>query len=164
MLTLSNTVFDVRGSILLQVAPRPIYSSFERRFLAEAVRGIQVNARFGRFHLLHATDNSTTMIEDTPVCGYVLHYADGQEREIEVRFGRDVRGWWQFQEDAKPQTDRGMVVWRGANPSATRQAATLRLYKTTFDNPRPDVEVQSIDFVSRLAKCNPFLIALTLEP
>jgi WD40 repeat protein/serine/threonine protein kinase len=163
-LVFSNVLFDVRGLILLQAAPRPYYSVFEKRFLAEAVRGIRVSSRIRRFHLLHGTQNSPTTTDGTPVCSYVLHYADGQQREIEVLFGRDVRDWWQHQDDSKPQTDRGAVVWRGTNPCATRSVATLRLYKTTLGNPRPDLEVESIDFVSKLANCNPFLIALTVEP
>jgi hypothetical protein len=164
VLTLSNTVFDVRGAILLQAAPRPIYSIYEKRFLPEAVRGIPVNARFRRFHLLHTTQNATAPAENTPVYACVLHYADGERREIEILFGRDVRDWCQLLDDSKPETDRGFIVWRGTNSSATRQGATLRLYKTTFDNPRPGIEVRSLDLVSRFAKGNPFLIAVTIDP
>jgi hypothetical protein len=35
---------------------------------------------------------------------------------------------------------------------------------STWKNPRPLVEIVSLDFVSKLTKCGPFLIAVTAEP
>jgi len=43
-------------------------------------------------------------------------------------------------------------------------ALRLRLYLTPYENPRPDLEVTSIDFVSKLTHAAPFLVALTVEP
>jgi hypothetical protein len=35
---------------------------------------------------------------------------------------------------------------------------------STWENPRPEIEVTTIDFVSAMSRCGPFLIALTAEP
>ena len=43
------------------------------------------------------------------------------------------------------------------------QKTTLRLYQRTWDNPLPEAEVTRLDFVSKMAKSAPFLIAITLE-
>jgi hypothetical protein len=45
------------------------------------------------------------------------------------------------------------------NPVRTR----LRLYQTSWENPKPDLEVVSFDFVSAMANSAPFLIAVTVE-
>ncbi len=47
---------------------------------------------------------------------------------------------------------------------ADRYEVKLRLFLSTFDNPRPDVEVPAIDFVSELTPAAPFLVAMTVEP
>jgi hypothetical protein len=39
----------------------------------------------------------------------------------------------------------------------------LRLFKRTYDNPKPDLTIQTLDFVSTRAESAPFLVALTLE-
>ncbi len=36
-------------------------------------------------------------------------------------------------------------------------------YRATFPNPKPELEVASIDYVSKLSRCSPFLVALTIE-
>jgi hypothetical protein len=59
------------------------------------------------------------------------------------------------------------VAWEGddpwpelhPHPGPTR----LRLYQTCWTNPRPEVEVRTVDFVSAMTGSAPFLIALTVE-
>ena len=60
-----------------------------------------------------------------------------------------LRDWWQRKdENVELALERGRVVWRGTNPVAQRYGATLHLYLTTYENPRPEVEVTSIDLIS----------------
>jgi hypothetical protein len=40
---------------------------------------------------------------------------------------------------------------------------SLRLYLTSRENPVPDARIVSVDFVSAMSSCAPFLIALTVE-
>jgi hypothetical protein len=53
------------------------------------------------------------------------------------------------------------MVW----PSAPVKNAgpQLRLYHTTFLNPKPELNVVSVEYVSKLTRCGPFLVALTVE-
>ncbi len=90
---------------------------------------------------------------------YILHYADGRQMELPIVYGEDVRDWWQ-PSDPKDAT-RAAVAWSGPSPSGP--SGGLRVFQRTWDNPRPDVEVESLDFTSTVTKCAPFLIALTLE-
>ena len=41
--------------------------------------------------------------------------------------------------------------------------ATVRLFRTVFENPRPGVKVTTITYQSGNRLCAPFLVAMTLE-
>jgi hypothetical protein len=66
-------------------------------------------------------------------------------------------------------TKRSRVVWTGTNehlrhrPEARDTETPLRLYLTTWENPRPDVPVVSIDLVSLGQTATPFCVAITAE-
>jgi len=49
-------------------------------------------------------------------------------------------------------------------PERQGAGATLRLYLTSYENPHPDKEVVSVDYVSAMAMAAPFLVAMTIEP
>jgi len=86
---------------------------------------------------------------------YVLHYADAKQEEVPIVYGQDVHDWNPKTEDLGDQQG-GAIAWKGSEG--------CRVYLSTWDNPRPDVELTSFDFVSLLTKCGPFLVALTAEP
>jgi hypothetical protein len=48
-------------------------------------------------------------------------------------------------------------------PNRMHPELPRRLYHRSWENPRPDVEVLSIDFVSRMTRSGPFLVALTVD-
>ena len=62
-------------------------------------------------------------------------------------------------EGAKP-AGSSVVAWRGSNEKARNIDKDLVLFKITWDNPRPDVRIESIDFLSRNAGAAPFLVAV----
>jgi hypothetical protein len=64
-------------------------------------------------------------------------------------------------EPAAPQELK--VAWRGENARSKNAGRSIRLFLTTWTNVVPDLEVESIDFVSALATPAPFLIAITVE-
>lgn len=63
----------------------------------------------------------------------------------------------------------GHIIKSGARPAWTWEKhdypfkGPIRLYKMTRENPFPDVEVKSLDFVSAKTVCAPFLVAVTVE-
>ena len=150
--SLADVQFDVRG--LIQLAGTNLRDAYP-----PSVAGIPIHRRFAQLHVLHATNFSEA--DATRIGAYVLHYEDGQERELPIRYGEDVLNWWRSEKDL--DATQAAVAWTGQNPAATKSKATLRLFKRTWENPRPEVEVESIDFTSTVTQCAPFLIALTLE-
>jgi hypothetical protein len=55
------------------------------------------------------------------------------------------------------------VVWTGSNPATEAVGSSLRLFKRTYDNPKPDLTIETLDFVSTQAESALFLVALTVE-
>jgi hypothetical protein len=74
-----------------------------------------------------------------------------------------VYDWWWNARESQADDPRLVVAWTGHNAAARRAGNSLRLFKSTWVNPLPLVEVTSIDYISAMTKPIPFLIALTVE-
>ena len=160
--SLADVPFDVRGVIQLrrtELLGRAFELNWQR--YPERVEGIRLGRAFHRLHVLLGAES--TEADGKSIGAFVLHYIDGTQKELAIVYGRDVRHWW-AKEDPKQETERAVVAWTGTNPVAESQKTTLRLYQRTWDNPLPEAEVTRLDFVSKMAKSAPFLIAITVEP
>jgi eukaryotic-like serine/threonine-protein kinase len=150
--TLGGVSFDVRG--LIQVGNQPGIS-YPRR-----VTGIAVERACERLHFLHAAVRAGVgdgVKEGALIGCYVVHYASGEQTEVPLVVGENLANWW---EDSASAGKPYVVAWRGTNAFGAR----IRLFKSTWENPRPADVVQSIDLVSQQDECAPFLVALTAEP
>lgn len=138
----------------------------------EKVEGIKLNRKFARLHILHATaygggpnkPGGAWYVEDDTLIGeYRINYDDDSSESIPIEFGKDVRDWW-FREDEK-ETSRAKVAWKGDNALSSTFNCRLRLYLTTWKNPKPDRKVVSIDFIGRKDQtvAAPFCLAMTTE-
>ena len=85
---------------------------------------------------------------------------------LPVKNGMHVRDWWGNPKQA-PTSKDSELAWSGTNPAVKKyggaQPGSLRIYKTTFQNPVPESTITSIDYVSTMRNSSPFLIGLTLE-
>jgi hypothetical protein len=92
----------------------------------------------------------------------MVHFATYQiGLEIPIYYGRSVRDWHVQAGEAPPEKELKQV-WTGAN-EFTKGRQSLRLFETTWENLVPDIEVESLDYISALAEPAPFLIAITAE-
>jgi hypothetical protein len=76
--------------------------------------------------------------------------------------GESVADWF-----APPNEDKRSftVAWTGQNAESRRQGQSIRLFKTTWQNPEPAQPIRSLDFVwNPPGPAAPFLVALTAEP
>jgi eukaryotic-like serine/threonine-protein kinase len=149
--------FDVRGIVQL--------SSLEMRnrlgnMYPRSVTNIPVGHKLVRLHSLHGV--SWEDPEGTRIGAYVLHYADGQQVELPLVYGADLSRYWGSPNQREP-TKQAEVVWTGDSPGVKNSGGIMRLYQRTWENPRPDVEVETIDFISAMTDSAPFLIAITVE-
>ena len=138
--------------------------------LSKEATDVRVGFTFDKLHILHGTEYGAFgdkshrfhVPEGTEIGHYRVRYADEQEQRIPVVYGQDVRDAWNW--DHSRAVTRGKVAWTGTSSGAAKEGVNLRLYLTTWENPRPGAEVASIDFVSTGdTAASPFCVALTAE-
>jgi hypothetical protein len=150
---MAGVPFDVRGIVqlngggMIEMRGKP----FPRRVL-----GIKLGRKCARLHFLHST--GWTEKDGTVVGEYRLVYTDGSRQDLPIIYGEDVRDWW-VGTDTTVELKNGQVAWQGQ----TSNGNAVRLYRRTWENPAPDREVASIDYVSTMTRCAPFLVAITVE-
>jgi len=126
----------------------------------QEVKGIPVNRDFLSLYILHGTQVASVP-DHTLIGKYQVNYNDGTQETIPIVCGEDLRDWWN--KDQSRPVSRGTVVWEGSNPKVRSSNVTLRLYLTKWTNPRPEMEVTSIDYVSANTVAAPFCVAMTAE-
>jgi len=153
---LAGTDFDVRGVIQLTGTQAEAAGAA----FPAAQTGIKLGRKCKRLHFLQAAGWQS---EDGKVIGrYVLHYAGGEKASLDVVYGADTLDWWKGAAETKtPQS--ATVAWTGTNPATEALGTSLRLFKRAYDNPKPDLTIETLDFVSTQAESAPFLVALTVE-
>ena len=153
--TMAGTTFDVRGIVLLN-NPR------DNRNFPRAVNGIVCGRTCAKLHFLHASADTYDRW-DTVIAAYVVHYSDGSQVEIPLRAAREISDRYVFHGTPQP-TSPPVVAWKGANDFTDEdKKCDLYLWKFTWENPHPEIPVQSIDFVKKSENSAPFLVAITAE-
>jgi WD40 repeat protein len=154
--------FDLRGMVLLdgQKARR------QKAGLPVRANGIRIGQKCRRLHFIQATDWAP-LLNGAQIATYILHYADGGTRELPVIYGKHTAGMWVWSlfgmaTPCQPMSE-AIPAWTGHNVNALRSDCALWLYKSDRDNPRPDVELSSVDVVSTMSEASPLLAALTIE-
>ena len=128
----------------------------------KVVQGIPVGVRCQRLHLLHGTAGTTT--EGAPCAVLTLHYADGSTAELPINYGEHLRDWWNWKAKEPTALDPGTeIAWWGDNDFARARKCRLRVYRSTFANPKPDQAIETIDYAKQTPRCNPFLLGLSIE-
>jgi len=155
-----------------------------------AIKGIPINQNCRFLYLLHGAsfvrfkapsvpDEQGFMpvlpayeITNLPVARLVLHYAGGQQAVIEISATQHLLDVWgpicasevPLRERcvSSPETELG---WASSRVPAEKSEMlnSVRVYKSRFENPRPEAEILSVDYVSTRTEAAPFLIGLTIE-
>ena len=148
--TLAGVPFDVRGIVQLGSL-----HGYPRR-----VSGIPVGLNCRSLHFLHAASWAVDP-KGTRVGHYRVNFADGRSEDIPLVLGTNIEDWTVGPND--PWPDSVAIAWEGAGESARRRRLTNRLYRFTWQNPRPEQEVRTLDFVWAAMSTEPFLVAMTAE-
>jgi len=149
---LGGVEFDIRG--IVQLSGSDLKASWPE--YPDKAEGIPVGQHCRQLHFLHAAEGDESY--ETAIGAYLIRYADGQQQEVPIVYGQDAVAC-----DLDPPSKRTppIAVWRAQQD---RALPTLQVFKSTWDNPRPDIEIETIDFVSRMTRAAPFLVAITAEP
>ena len=143
--------FDVRGLIQLS-SPKLQAPRFPR-----SVTNIKVDQKATKLHFLHSTGWSAQ--DGTPICDYVINYANGKSATFTVKYGDHLIDWVN---QNTPHDSSSMVAWSGRSPANNSQTQ-LQVFKTQWNNPNPEETITAIDFISANSDPAPFLIAITAE-
>ena len=158
-----GTAFDVRGLIFLEKVEsgeRPTWGSLS------SVSNLLLARRCRQIHFLQATDRENGK-EGEEVARWVIHYADGSVREWPVLYGEHVRDWCWSKKDPR-EARQAVIAWEGKPTpilavSGNDGVESVRLYKATWINPQPNVEITHLDFVLGKTRLRPFVVAITAE-
>jgi hypothetical protein len=162
--TFAGVQFDVRG--LIQVNAE----STSGEDYPRGVSGIAVQRACRRLHFLHAAiDASYARVvpdgTEIRIGYYSIHYSNGELVHIPIVIGQSLADWFTQPNQEK---ETFTIARTGQNAESRRQGRTIRLFKSTWENPTPAETIRSIDFgVSVLANTfwsAPFLVAVTAEP
>jgi hypothetical protein len=139
----SRAAFDIRGMIQL--------AGFQPSAHPDAVKGIAINFKGEKLDFLQGAAGRAK--EDAVIGNYVLHYANGETKRIPLVYGRNTKT--SFSGKSGPVLTDAATAW---------SSDTVQVFKYTANNPLPDVEIKTMDFVSNKTPAAPFLIAMTIEP
>ena len=135
--------FDVRGLIQLSgSALENLGGNFPKQVI-----DIPANRKATSIHFLQGA--AWDALYGTVIGRYRVNYVNGKSREVKIIFGRTVRDWW-FPRTQPQLTMGAAVAWQGSNPASRQLGMDVRIYKFTWSNPLPDVEIKSIDFESTM--------------
>lgn len=154
--TFAGTEFDVRG----MVQASGIAADYLKNLFPDEVKNIAIRRKCRRIHFLHGT--RWPVADGTFVGSYLIHFANGDRRIVPMIYGFDIRDWWP--QEGEPKMPHGMIVaWEGMNNASRASNRAVRVYKSTWQNPLPEIEIERIDLISAMTESAPFLISITTE-
>lgn len=97
--------------------------------------------------------------DGTRIGSYIIHDETGRHVEIPILIGESLADCFtQPNEENKPFT----IAWTGRNAESRWRKTTVRLFKSTWQNPAPTEAIRSVDFVfGPPGSAAPFLVAIT---
>ncbi len=123
----------------------------------KSISGLSVGRAVRRIHLLHRVgwDSDPAGVE---IAHFLARYADGQTERLPLRSGIELVS------DALPDPPTAATLfWVGTDCHASSHSRAHRVFHFTWENPRPEVVVESLDLHSSEAQGSYQLLALTLE-
>jgi hypothetical protein len=155
-----------------------------------AIKGIPIHQKCSRLNILHGASFVRTKVPsvpdekgfmpvlpdyettNVPVARLVLHYADRRQAEIEIFSTQHLLDVWgpictsevsvNERSVSSPESE---LAWASSRvpQEKSEMLNSVRLYKSRFENPRPDAEIVTLDFISTRTEAAPFLLGLTIE-
>lgn len=155
-----------------------------------AIKGIPIGHRCRYLYVLHGASfvrtRMPTVLDENgfipvlpvyettnvPIARLVLHYADGAQSELEIVPKQHLLDVWgpvcttkvPIAERCPSSPDTELAWIRSETPAEkSEKLNSVRIYRTRFENPRPDAEILTVDYISTRTDAAPFLLGLTIE-
>jgi len=157
--TLGGCEFDLRG--IVQLDHRAERTSQVGPFHPAAL--IMVRQRCQKLHFLQGAEGGPH-IDGSTLARWIMHYADGSTREWPVLYGEQVRDWTWVPSEEPLEANQATVAWRGPPPLSTSKTFdSVRLFKGTWINPLPEIEITSLEYRIGETAMKPLVVAVTAE-
>ncbi len=126
--------------------------------------GLEVDRKFQHAVWLQGTVWTATPGE---IAGWLIwHYDDGNSEKVPIVYGRNTARFWADSQQIEGENAFLKPVWdHHETKEEVGKERWLRVYRQDWVNPRPEVSVTSLDFVSNQeCRAAPFLIAINVFP
>ncbi len=150
--------FDVRGVLALAGTETELSAGLYG--LNSEITGIPVERKATSMHLLHGAGWGDSEPHGTCIGEVVVHYEDGETRTVEICAGKHVRDWFLSNSHTRQVSD-GTLAW--VHPSSQVSGRDIGLYTMSWENPKPESKIETIDFRSTMTAGAPFLMGVTLD-
>ena len=159
MAGVSYEIFDFATSPV----PTALMLSEKASKPAKEIRGIAVNRKADALFFLHTMKLDQRMNDDDrrkkrtfETLRYVINYADGKSEAVSIQAEIDIHDFRQKSPAALPGA---ALAWTSKYEGTDSSAAA---YAKQWNNPRPDVEIKSIDMLpGEKVRGTPVLLAVT---
>ena len=151
----NGVTFDVRGVIALHGQKTRLRVTIAD--VVDRVERVVVGRKAGSIHLLHGVAFADRLAYGTVVGNYRVHFSDGTEELVPVRYGEHVLDWWL--PHSRKVADAKLAFTLRSTRNADRD---LGCYHMTWVNPKPGVVITRIDFETADTDAAPFLLGITL--
>jgi hypothetical protein len=162
--TYGGVPFDVEGIVQLN---GPSLQGGTKQWPSE-IKDITIGHPFKKLHLLQSAFHIDSPGDQQAFAKLILHYADGSKEELQLVDGvhalrctsKEVPPFLPMLQE--PPTE---LAWLGFNPylKANNSGGSLHLYRTTLENPKPDKQVTTVDYISTMSRPAPLMVGLTVE-
>jgi hypothetical protein len=82
----------------------------KKPYFPERVEGIKVNRRVSRLFFYQAAAWREVTDENQIIVRYVLHFADGQDRTIEIRMNREIKDWKDYDQKQPQDLPKALIA------------------------------------------------------
>jgi|GEM_PF-919619 len=120
-----------------------------RQYFPASVNSIKIGLKVSHLYFLHALAWGGASSE---VAHYQVNYTDGSTVNIPIIDGQNIADW--FTPGSLPEAESGIAT---KNPAGFE----VRLWLYGWKNPKPSIEIQSLDFISNGNGPVPVLAAIT---
>jgi hypothetical protein len=168
VLKLKSEGWWINGLVQLQGRVNPdermVYSEPDMEVFASKKTGAIVGRAFRQAAWLQGTIWAAPPGE---TAGWLVwHYVDGGTERVPIVYGRNTARFWGQPAQIEGETNFLEPVWHHQETKeAEGKDRWLRIYRQEWVNPRPELVVASLDFVSNSnSPAAPFLIAVNVVP
>jgi len=113
---------------------------------------IPVGSKLKALHFLHGC--AYAVDKGTKVGEIIIHYEDGKAEQIPLIYEDNTYAW----DDQSLGMAYGFA-WQGKTPDGR----VVGVCDLAWSNKRPEIKIESIDFIAASTQASPFLLAVTAE-